>query len=160
MKHFSGDCSISEVMYLSYLQEPSLKDMLLSWVMIGIHDLRGSKELLSVNTQTDTPQEPMTISVDTQTEYVEITPFAVAAVLPSRMKVRKTRKDAKNKDMGHTCPHCPKVFARRFILNRHILLVHSTTNTLETCTHCDLELKHADSLKTHLRENRCPKMKK
>ncbi|CAG7815410.1 unnamed protein product [Allacma fusca] len=100
MKHFSGDCSSNEAQYLSYLQEPALKDMLLSWVMIGIHDLRGSKELLSVNTQTYSPQEPMTISVDTQTQYVEITPFAGAGVLPSRTKVRKTRKDAKNKDMG------------------------------------------------------------
>ncbi|CAG7822281.1 unnamed protein product, partial [Allacma fusca] len=57
-----------------------------------------------VNTQTDSPQEPMTISVDTQTEYVEITAFADAGVLPARTKVRKTRKDAKNTDMGEAVP--------------------------------------------------------
>ncbi|CAG7731419.1 unnamed protein product [Allacma fusca] len=127
MKNFTGDCSNSEAMYLSYTQEPSLKDRLLSYVMLGIDDLRRNKELLSLKTTTDTPQEPMTISADTQTESVAITLFAVAGV-------------------RHTCPQYPIKFATRFILNRHIRLVHSTTNTMETCTHCDLELKHVDGL--------------
>ncbi|CAG7733842.1 unnamed protein product, partial [Allacma fusca] len=55
--------------------------------------------------------------------------------------------------LSFTCPHCPNVFTRNVILNRHFGSVHSATNTTETCTLCDLQLKRVDSLKIRRREN-------
>ncbi|CAG7825589.1 unnamed protein product, partial [Allacma fusca] len=70
LKHFSTDCSRIETMYLSYLQEPVLKDMLLSWAANGIHDLRPSKESTTVHSQTE---HPLAKSMGTQTKCLETT---------------------------------------------------------------------------------------
>ena len=67
---------------------------------------------------------------------------------PPAQKAKLDNKDNQNLDKSHQCDKCPKNFAHKFLLARHIRSVHEGVKF--SCEQCDQKFTEKWSLKSHV----------